>query len=48
MAPRSERTAKGPAEDGVVFIALVATLFYIVFMLSLPLWLSTVIRSLTG
>lgn len=48
MAPRTERTVHGQAEDGVIFIALVVMLFYLVFMLSLPLWFSAVIHSLTG
>lgn len=48
MAPRAERTVRRETEDSVVFLVLVFTLFFIVFMLSVPLWLSALIRGLAG
>lgn len=48
MAPRAERTARYPTEDGVIFVVLVVTLFFLAFMMSVPLWFSAFIRGLTG
>lgn len=47
MAPRVDRQAAG-TEDQVVFVVLVLTLLFLVFMMSVPLWFSAFVRGLVG
>ena len=44
-APRTERIR---AEDGVIFVVLVLTLLFLMFMVSVPIWFSGFVRGLTG
>ena len=44
-APRTERAR---AEDGVIFVVLLLTLAFLMFMMSVPIWLSGFVRSIAG
>jgi len=44
-APRAERAR---AEDGVIFVVLVLTLLFLMFMASVPIWFTGFVRALGG
>lgn len=45
---RQHGTARQPTEDGIIFVVLVLTLGFLIFMMSVPMWFSSVVRGLTG
>lgn len=47
MAPRADRASQ-ETEDQVIFVALILTLAFLMFMMSVPIWFSAFIRSLSG
>lgn len=48
MAPRGQDHAGAGPDDFTVFVVLICMLFFLVFMLSLPMWFSSFVRSLGG
>lgn len=43
--PQALRAA---TEDGIVFLVLLATLAFLMFMASVPIWFPSFVRGLTG